>query len=739
MLTRRPGRLGLLCSATEPLARNDTPRHMLSTLRTLLVLASLAAGVSAVQAAPVEQPHSQAELVAERNAVVPGETLTVALRLILDPHWHVYWKNPGDSGMATRIEWTLPSGFEAGAIQWPAPLRIPLPPLVSYGYEDEVWLLADLRAPETLPAGGNVQIAGKAEWLVCKDICLPASAQLQLSLPVASTAAADPTHAVAFARTRAALPGALTDWKLEAYPQGQHYVLRVQPPQEAAARLRGLTFFPEREGMVDNARPQEFAAAAGDYELRIPLPAQAIGQTSALKGVLVARPGFGKLQAATVDVPLGAARAAPPEPAPTATLGLAVALLMSFGGGLILNLMPCVFPVLAIKILGVVQQAHGKAHKLRTHGLLFASGVLLSFWAIAGLLLALRAQGAALGWGYQLQSPLVVTGLALLFFVLGLNLSGVFQMGLSLQSAAAAVRARGAHVDALLSGLLAAVVATPCTAPFMGAALGYAMLRPPLHAMLVFTALALGMTTPYLALCFVPGLLRRLPRPGAWMESLKQLLAFPLYATVVWLAWVLGQQTGIDGAARLLAGLLAIAAGLWALGRWSSSRRAGPRLVARASAFLLGVAGLAIALPHGSGSPTTAPGASVHWQPWSEQAVQASLAQGKAVFVDFTAAWCVTCQVNKRLVLQSEEVEQRFRELGVTTLRADWTNQDAAITAALTQLNRSGVPVYALHLPGRDAPILLPEVLTRSIVLQALEGARKPVSANTSSTAKEPS
>jgi len=707
------------------------------TLRTLLLLAPLVAATNVVQAAPVQQPHSQAELIAERVAVVPGETFTVALRLILQPQWHVYWKNPGDSGMATRIEWALPNGFEAGAIQWPAPLRIPLPPLVSYGYENEVWLLTDLRAPRTLRSGDNVRIAGKADWLVCKDICLPASARLELSLPVANAAATDPTHADAFARTRGALPGTLTDWKLEAYPQGQHYVLRVQPPRTASARLRALTFFPEREGMVDNARPQEFVAASGGYELRIPLPGQAIGQTTALSGVLVAQPGFGTLQAATVDVPLQAARAAPPAPAPASTLGLAVALLLALGGGLILNLMPCVFPVLAIKILGVVQQAHGNAHKLREHGLLFASGVVLSFWAIAGLLLLLRGQGAALGWGYQLQSPLVVTGLALLFFVLGLNLSGVFQIGLSLQSAAGAIRARGAHADALLSGLLAALVATPCTAPFMGAALGYAMVQPALHAMLVFTALALGMTAPYLALCFVPALLRRLPRPGPWMESLKQLLAFPLYATVVWLAWVLGLQTGIDGVARLLGGLLAVAAALWAFGRWSSSRRAGPRLASRLAAFALGVAGLAIALPQGSAGSAARSGPA--WQPWSEAAVQASLAEGKAVFVDFTAAWCVTCQVNKKLVLQSEEVEQRFRELGVTTLRADWTNQDPAITAALTQMSRSGVPVYALHLPGRDAPILLPEVLTRSIVLRALEGARKPVSAKLSFTAMEPS
>jgi thiol:disulfide interchange protein DsbD len=386
----------------------------------------------------------------------------------------------------------------------------------------------------------------------------------------------------------------------------------------------------------------------------------------------------------------------------------------------------------------VVQRSHGDARRLRTHGLLFALGVVLSFWAIAGVLLGLRAQGAALGWGYQLQSPLVVSALALLFFVLALNLSGVFQMGMALQSAAGALKARGAHADALLSGLVATLVATPCTAPFMGAALGYALVQPALHALLVFSALALGMALPYLVLCFVPALVRRLPRPGAWTETLKQVLAFPLYATVVWLVWVLGQQTGIDGAARLLAGLLAIAAALWALGRWSPARRPAARWTARAAAFALAALGLALGLPDGSAPEASAQRvASDGWQAWSAEAVRAGLARGTPVFVDFTAAWCVTCQVNKKLVLQSDVVRRRFSALGVQRLRADWTNRDPAITAALEGLQRSGVPVYALYLPGRAVPMLLPEVLTRDIVLDALEAARAPASATLEK--KEPS
>jgi thiol:disulfide interchange protein DsbD len=696
---------------------------MSSTRRSILLVLLLIAAKAT--AAPVQQPHSRAELVAERMALVPGQASAVALRLTLEPHWHVYWKNPGDAGMPTSVAWTLPDGFAAGPIQWPAPTRIPVPPLVSYGYENEVWLITDIQAPKSLRSGTQVRIAGKADWLVCKEICLPASADLDVSLPVATDATPDPRYADAFARTRAALPGSADGWRLSAYARGEHYVLRAEPPRDLAGSIRALTFFPEREGMVDNAKPQTYAVHGGTAELRIPLPRQAIGETAALTGVLVAQRSSGAARAIDIDVTLGPAPAEPAGSATGAPLGLIVALGLAFAGGLILNLMPCVFPVLAIKVLGVIQQAHGDARRLRTHGVLFAAGVLLSFWAIAGLLLGLRGQGAALGWGYQLQSPLVVTGLALLFFVLALNLSGVFQVGYGVQSAAGALRARGAHADALLSGLVATLVATPCTAPFMGAALGYALVQPALHAMLVFTALALGIALPYVLLCFVPALVRRLPRPGRWMETLKQVLAFPLYATVVWLLWVLGQQTGIDGTARLLAGLLAIAAGLWALGHWSASHRPAARLASRAAAFALAAAGLALALPDGSAPQAGArPDTRQGWNAWSEAAVRAGLARGAAVFVDFTAAWCVTCQVNKRLVLQSDEVAGRFEALGVERLRADWTNRDPAITAALERLQRSGVPVYALYLPGRAAPILLPEVLTRRIVLDALDAVR---------------
>jgi len=395
-------------------------------------------------------------------------------------------------------------------------------------------------------------------------------------------------------------------------------------------------------------------------------------------------------------------------------------------GGAILNLMPCVFPVVSIKVLGFIEQARGKPARLRAHGLAFAAGVMVSFWVVAGILLALRAQGEALGWGYQLQSPPVVAALALLFFVLALNLSGLFQVGSSLQSLAGKLRLRNDYADSTLAGLLATLVATPCTVPFMGAALGFALTQPAIVAMLVFTALALGMSSPYLLLCFWPALIRRIPRPGRWMETLRQVLAFPLYLTVVWLAWVLGRQAGVDAVARLLAGLTLIAAALWLMGRWRASTETGKRATMIA-ALVLAVVGCLFAWPGNKTAEAVADEVSGPWKRWSPAALASARAEGRAVFVDFTAAWCVTCQVNKRLVLESDAVHTRFEQRKVVQLRADWTNQDAQITAALRDLGRIGVPVYAVYAAGsQGAPILLPELLTQERVLRAIDEAAPP-------------
>ena len=481
-----------------------------------------------------------------------------------------------------------------------------------------------------------------------------------------------------------------------------------------------MVFFPAEDGIIENAAEQKLSRSGDGWVLRV-AAAEGISSRAAVDGLLVAEPGWGGAMygaAAEVSLPVTASAA---ELAP-GRITLLIAVVLAFAGGLILNLMPCVFPVVSIKVLGFVEQAHGDRRQLRLHGLAFASGVLMCFWAVAGALLLLRSGGAALGWGYQLQSPLVVTALAVLFFVLALNLSGLFELGTRLQVLAGSADGGHGYRGSFLSGLLATVVATPCTAPFMGAALGYALTQPAGASMLVFTALALGMAAPYVALSLSPALARRLPRPGRWMQTFKQLLAFPLYLTVVWLTWVLGKQQGLDAAIRLLAGLVLVSAGLWALGRWGMpSISARGRALARAAAIALAVSAVAVAWP-GESARARAPASDQRWQPYSPAALRAAQAAGKPVFVDFTAAWCVTCQVNKRLVLESEPIRRGFEQKHVTLLRADWTNRDADIAAALARLGRSGVPVYALYAADAGAsPHLLPEILTRDLVRDALD------------------
>jgi thiol:disulfide interchange protein DsbD len=394
-----------------------------------------------------------------------------------------------------------------------------------------------------------------------------------------------------------------------------------------------------------------------------------------------------------------------------------VALGFAFIGGILLNLMPCVFPVLGIKVMGFVEHAHGEQRSMRLQGWIFSAGVLASFLALAGLMLLLRAGGAQLGWGFQLQSPAVVMLLAALFFVLALNLSGVFEWGAFAQSMTSSVSARGRYADAFLAGVLASVVATPCTAPFMGAAVGFTLTQSAANALAVFAMLGVGMALPVLLLAHFPALLRRLPRPGPWMETFKQVLAFPLYATVAWLTWVLGAQSGNDAVLALLAGLVLVAMAAWMYGRFEHSSTPWRAAVA----LLLAAAGLAVAWPAPQGaaaasSASARPG-EIAWQEWSPEKVAQLRAQGKAVFVDFTAAWCVTCQVNKRVALNNDEVVRAFADRDVVALRADWTRHDPRITATLSGMGRNAIPVYALYLPGEPQPRLLPEVLTPGIVL----------------------
>ena len=689
------------------------------------------AWAGSVLAAPVvKTDHVEAELVTDRLAAQPGKPATVGLKLRMADQWHTYWKNPGDSGLPTRIQWVLPEGWKAGEIQWPYPKPLPIGPLMNYGYEDEVVLLSEL----TPPAGakpGTYPVKASAEWLVCKDVCIPEKGELDLSLKVAAgEPAVNPRFQAHIERARAQLPAEPGGWKFESALQSGRLVVRMTPPAGASAPKQ-VVFFPEKEQLVEPAAPQKVTREGDGVRIEMKLADPPPGGLQLVKGVAVSDEGWPGIPKKAIEVaaPLSASLATAPAGPTRAGSGgnsgeiggsTITALFFALIGGILLNLMPCVFPVLGIKVLGFVEHAHGEPRALRTQGWMFFAGSLASFVLLAAILLALRAGGTQLGWGFQMQSPAVVSMLAALFFVLALNLSGVFEWGAFAQTLTANLSAKGRYADAFLSGVVASVVATPCTAPFMGAAVGFTLTQSAGLALAVFATLGIGMALPVLVLAHFPSLMRKLPRSGAWMETFKQVLAFPLYATVAWLTWVLGAQAGNDAVLALLGGLVLVAMAAWMFGKWEHAAAPWRAWVA---AILVG-AGLVVAWPgpahEGAARAEAAKPGEIAWQEWSPEKVASLTAQGHAVFVDFTAAWCVTCQVNKRVALGNSDVVKAFTARGVVPLRADWTRQDPRITATLAALGRNAVPVYALYVPGEPAPRLLPEVLTPSVVLTEL-------------------
>jgi len=723
--------------ANGPICRSQllAPNFLMAAIRRLLgflpALLVACAMSTAAHAAAVKTGHVSAELVADQAALVPGTSTTVALRLAIEPGWHTYWRNPGESGLPTTLDWRLPPGYAAGDIVWPAPRALPAGPLMNYGYEGEVLHLVPVTVPADAVPGTTASLAARADWLVCKDTCIPEGADLTLELPVANAAAPSPWHQ-AIAATRAALPVPLpAGWQARASAAGTVINLTLVPPAGAADPGR-LQYFANAERRIEASSAQKRVASANDgYVLELPVSHELRGEFTRLDGVLRAEKGFGDgavtsvaLDIPLVGVPIAGAKpvAAPSDvalqasPSGVAALSLPLALAFAFGGGLLLNLMPCVFPILSLKALGLAGSRGDDRHALRYDGVAFAAGVVLAFAALGIGLAGLRAAGEELGWGFQLQSPAVVTALAILFFVMALNLSGVFEFGSLVPSGVASWSHANRHVNAFASGILAVAIASPCTAPFMGAALGYALGERAQVTLGVFVALGLGMALPYFALAWFPQWRRVLPRPGPWMLRLKQLLAFPLYATVAWLVWVLAAQVGIDAVMRIGMALVLVAFALWAWRTW----RAAARRAWSGVALIGAIAAMFVAWPlfaGGRGAP--APVAANGWQPYSAAGVAELAAQGRPVFVDFTAAWCITCQVNERFVLNDASVRDAFARSRTVLVRADWTRRDAAITEALAALGRSGVPAYVIYRNGRE-PQLLPEVLQRQTVIDAL-------------------
>jgi len=731
---------------------------MLKLISRLWLLGCLlgSAWAQGVPTAVVSTPQLRAELLAHApQGVQARQPLWVGLQLTHQPEWHTYWRNPGDSGLPTQLELNLPAGITAGDVLFPLPHKLKAGNLTNYGFEKTVLLAVPLTVSKQFKANASqtLDIRVHANWLVCRLECIPQEGDFTLRIPTNSSFA---PHTAAFEALLAEQPKPLPTLKATTRFEAQHMVLQVSG---LPSSLQGKTLqvFPDAAELVASATEQHPRASQswqGEvWTVQLPLSHLRLIDPKQVSFLLTSEEGTER-QGFAVSTPVTQAWPAVSELPATETpaialpangekpqgfadllsvdglIGFVLALLGAFLGGLILNLMPCVLPVLAIKLLGFAQ--HSRAHRAhRLAGMAYTAGVVLSFLALGAGVLALRAAGEQLGWGFQLQSPVVVCVLAAFFTLIALNLFGLFEFGQILPSRVASFQYKHPVMDAALSGVLAVAVASPCTAPFMGASLGLAMTLPTWQALSIFVAMGLGLASPYLLASFMPAIARLLPHPGPWMVTLRQLLAFPMLATVVWLLWVLGQQTSIDAAMFALGGLLLLAAFIWALKLHTTAARSLAWLLAAAlvwgtfnfaeeletqASSATSISALADTSPINASPP---PGQRPIWQPWSEAAVAQSLAQGRPVFVDFTAAWCVTCQINKKSTLSNPMVMADFAAHQVLLMRADWTRRDPAITSALSSLSRNGVPVYVLYAPGK-APLVLSELLSVSNIKEAL-------------------
>jgi thiol:disulfide interchange protein DsbD len=699
----------------------------------MFCLAAIAPAFAASASADVEHLHVQ--LVMPATTLHRGEVAQAGLYFKLEKGWHVYWKNAGDSGEPPRIKWTLPRGISASELQFPAPKRLPLGPLMDFGYEDEVLFPFTITAANDAKAGA-APLHAHVSWLVCREVCIPGKADLELARNLTDgtdASAPDPQDLELITRLGDRLPRAFPSSGRAGFTAtATGYRLTVETGQ----RETTAAFFPADQDVLANAAPQKVTPTANGLTLDLAKDPNASAKPTDLRGVLELSGGRVYEFAAPSGPPVAIAPSVPSSPAaPSASSNNSAAVAQSaspalfriiglaFLGGLILNLMPCVFPVLFLKGLALVNSGNEERSRLRAHGLVYTAGIVISFWALVAVLLALRSAGARLGWGFQFQSPVFLFLMAGLLFFLGLSLAGQFEIGLSLTSAGGSLAQKQGYIGSFFTGVLAVIVATPCTAPFMGAAIGYALAQPAAVTFAVFTALALGLAAPYLVLTLQPAWTKILPRPGAWMEILRQAVSIPIFGTVIWLAWVVAAIYGATMLAALLAGFLLLAIAGWFLGRWPGKGWSG----VLAAMFALCVVALGI---YSGRSLAAAPGTRTvqlqgheagGWQPWSDEALKRYRDAGRPVFVDFTASWCLSCQVNERVALGTPEVKKAFADGNVALLKADWTQHDEKIAQALEKLGRSGIPVYVLYVPGEANPTLLPEALTPGIVMDALQ------------------
>jgi thiol:disulfide interchange protein/DsbC/DsbD-like thiol-disulfide interchange protein len=649
-----------------------------------------------------------ASLVPESTIVVPGQTVTLALRMRPSAGWHGYWKNPGDSGVETQITWKLPADLVAGPIQYPVPERLIIAGLMNYVYEGDYAQLIDVKVPANVAPGTKLPIRAKVDYLACtEEVCVPETANVAVNLEVGSTSAPQSNSAM-FDRFRQALPKPLgSPARFER--EGNRF--RMAIPIPAGLQLDEPYFFPLTDGALAYAAPQSFSRSGDMLIVETDAPPNAVSVDS-VEGVLKLSEGNGlSLKAVLGPVPAPGNPIADEQPAPAASAVLA-ALLGAVLGGLLLNIMPCVFPILSLKAVSLVK-AGGDEAAAKREALAYAAGTVLICLALGAALLGLRAGGAAVGWAFQLQDPRVIVVLLLLITAVALNLAGLFE--LPAVTAGGQLAARGGIGGAFWTGVLAAFVATPCTGPFMGAALGAALVLPAPLSLAVFAGLGLGLALPFLLLAYIPALRRRLPKPGAWMERFRRLMSVPMFLTALALAWILGRQAGVDGMAMGLAATMVLALALWWIGQRQGGKAAWLPL---APAALAAVAAL-ILIPTAAEPAATTTQTLLKSEPFSETRLAALRQEGRPVFVYFTADWCLTCKVNEKGALEREAVAEAFAGKTVAVLVGDWTRGDAAIGRFLEKHGRSGVPLYLYYEPGEPVEVL-PQVLTASRLISMI-------------------
>lgn len=712
-------------------------KNLVLTLGAALLMLQPAQAQDQTDSPSEDQHYVTFRILAERTQIKAGEEIWLAVEQSIAPDWHTYWKNPGDSGAAPRHDWELPEGFEIGEIQWPVPSRLPYPPLMNFGYSGNVILLQKLTAPAALPEG-EIKLRLATEVLVCKDICIPEFGELDITLNAQE--AMDEDNSAYFQQAHSKLPEPVS-WRADFLQNGEDLVVNIDLPPGFAqnAEMDSIALFPADWGMIENAAPQRPMINEDVLSISQKLGERDISAMNEAKILLAFNDAEGALRGVEFTMnPAGmaaensdtTAQGAGEKPAQAASdianIGLLKAIILALLGGLVLNLMPCVFPVLSLKALSLVKISEKDAGLARLHGLSYTGGIILSFLLIAGTLIALQAGGEQIGWGFQLQNPVVIAVLAYLLFTIGLNLAGFFDISSSFGNVGNKLTQGNGLSSSFFTGVLATIVATPCTAPFMGVALGYAALQPPPVSLAIFAALGFGLALPYLVLSFVPALQKSLPKPGAWMDIFKQALAFPMFGFAAWLVWIMAQQSSVHSIFGVLLGMITIAFAFW-LGK-HIPRAGWKKTSVRALIVLSILAALAMLPLYGNNASSVATkqesgqNKEVFGKAFSPAALETALKGDHPVFVEMTAAWCITCKINHATSINIDSTKKVFADNNVEYLIGDWTNQDADITGYLKSFGRNGVPIYVYYgAPDaqsgtRPDPVVLPQILTPGII-----------------------